>query len=76
MSKVYQKKIECQGSTRYFRVKMDYFGNWSIYSANEDFSPVVGAPPFSVGHRTKKQAIEFLESFDTTLQLKTDLGEV
>ena len=59
MAKTYTKTI----GGRNFNVKKDYFGNWSIYSADENFEPVLGCPPFSVGHRTKKQAMEFLDSF-------------
>ena len=63
MKKTYQKKVKSGNIFRFFSVKKDYFGNWTIYNANEDFSPIIGAPPFSVGHRTKKQAMEFLDSF-------------
>lgn len=59
MGKAYHKEV----AGRFFNIKKDYFGNWSIYSADENFEPICGAPPFSVGHRTKKQAVEFLESF-------------
>lgn len=48
---------------RNFLVFKDYFGNWSIRSADDNFESVVGAPPFSVGHRTKREAFAFLDSF-------------
>jgi hypothetical protein len=58
--RAYRKTV--QG--RNFTVKRDYFGNWSIYSADENFEPVLGAPPFSVGHRTKADALRFLNGFE------------
>ncbi len=48
---------------RNFEIVRDHFGNWSIWNVDENFNRVVGAPPFSVGHRTRKAAIEFLETF-------------
>ena len=59
MGKKYKHTVE----GRNFLVFKDYFGNWSISSADENFNSVVGAPPFSVGHRTKADAICFLDSF-------------
>jgi hypothetical protein len=49
---------------KHFIIRKDYFGNWTVWATEADFVPIVGAPPFSVGHRTKRQAIEFLDSFD------------
>ena len=59
MTKAYNKSV----GGRNFTVKKDYFGNWTIYNADENFKPVAGCPPFSVGHRTKKSAMDFLTSF-------------
>ena len=59
MTIVYKKAV----AGRYFCVKKDFSGNWSIYSADENFDRIVGCPPFSVGHRTKKQAMDFLDTF-------------
>ena len=59
MAKKYKHTVQ----NRNFLICKDYFGNWRIDSADEDFNAVVGAPPFSVGHRTKADAIRFLDSF-------------
>lgn len=55
------KKYKHTAGGRNFVIFRDYFGMWTVRSADEDFSTVVGAPPFSVGHPTKKHAIEFLD---------------
>lgn len=49
---------------RVFLVGKDYFGCWSVWSAYDDGEIAVGVPPFSVGHRTKKDAVEFIRSFE------------
>lgn len=59
MNRRYNKTVNGQN----FVIVRDYFGNWSIYNAMPNFDLVVGCPPFSVGHRTKKAAIAFLEDF-------------
>lgn len=48
---------------RNFEIKKDYFGNWAIWSRGDNFEQITGAPAFSVGHRTKKDAMNFLETF-------------
>ncbi|WP_111732209.1 hypothetical protein [Roseovarius amoyensis] len=55
------RKYKHTAGGRNFVIFKDYFGNWSIRSADENFETVVGAPPFSVGHRTKRDAISFLD---------------
>ncbi len=57
------RKYKHTVSGRNFLIFKDYFGNWSIRSADENFDTVMGAPPFSVGHRTKTEAIKFLDDF-------------
>ena len=57
------RKYKHTVADRNYLIFKDYFGNWSIRSADEDFNAIVGAPMFSVGHRTKADAIKFLDSF-------------
>lgn len=52
---------------RFFKIVKDYFGNWSIWNCDENGERVAGCPAFSVGHRTRKDAVLFLESFDTVM---------
>jgi hypothetical protein len=62
--KTYKKTV----AGRHFIIREDYFGTWTVWANDADFVPTLGAPPFSVGHRTKRQAIEFLDNFHDIME--------
>ena len=55
-----KKYLERVGERNFLVIKDYYFGNWSICLADECGNTVLGAAPFSIGHRTKEEALEYI----------------
>lgn len=54
-----------QVNSKYFLVIKDFYGLWVIFNADSSFKAMLGCPPYSTGHPSKKHAIDSLIDTDS-----------